>query len=93
MNNNEWLCINCGEKLGEVAGGELTPAEAVPQKNVRTRGPNLVVVCPHCGATKTWYTADPVVRAMYQLIDAMVNVMAKRLVSQISEMTLNSNKH
>ncbi len=86
--NNDWLCINCGTKLGEVAGGELTPAEKVPSKNIRTRGPNLVVVCPDCGATKQWYTADPVVRAMYQLVDALATALAKRVIHQLSVDTL-----
>ncbi len=85
---NDWLCINCGTKLGEVAGGELTPAVSVPSTNVRTRGPNLVVVCPNCGATKQWYTADPVVRAMYQLVDALATALAKRVLNQLSIATL-----
>ncbi len=87
--NNEWQCINCGIVLGEVAGGELTLSNTVPSKNIRTRGPNLVVVCPECGAVKTWYTADPIVRAMYQLVDALASALAKRVLSQLSEGTLN----
>ena len=50
--NNEWLCVNCGLPLGTVAGGELVPSENVPHANIRTRGPNLVLVCPNCGASK-----------------------------------------
>ncbi len=90
--NNSWLCIECGLELGEVAGGELTPSSKVPQKNLRTRGPNLVVVCPNCGATKTWYTADPVVRALYQLIDAMSTALARRVISQLSDATMQKEK-
>ncbi len=88
---NEWQCINCGIELGQVVGGELTPSDKVPSKNVRTRGPNLVVTCPNCGVVKCWYTADPVVRAMYQLVDALASAMAKRVLSQLSEGTLNKS--
>ena len=86
--NNSWLCVECGLELGEVQGGELVPSEKVPQANLRTRGPNLAVTCPNCGSVKTWYTADPIVRALYQLIDAMVTVAAKRMVTVLSEQTL-----
>ncbi len=89
--NNEWQCINCGAILGEVAGGELTPGAQVPTKNIRTRGPNLVITCPNCGAVKTWYTADPVVRSMYQLVDALATALSKRVLSQLSEATLPKN--
>ncbi len=90
--NNDWQCISCGEVLGEVAGGELTPSEKVPSKYIRTRGPNLVITCPSCGAVKCWYTADPIVRAMYQLVDALASALAKRVLSQLSEATLPKNK-
>ncbi len=88
MSNNEWLCIDCGTVLGSVLGGELTPSDRVPAKNLRTRGPNLVVVCPNCGATKTWYTADPIVRAVYQLVDAISSELARRVLRQLSEGTI-----
>ena len=90
--NIEWLCIQCGEHLGDVAGGELTPSEKIPQKNLRTRGPNLVVVCPNCGSTKTWYTADPVVRALNQLVDAVATSLARRVIHLVSEQMLHLPK-
>jgi uncharacterized Zn finger protein len=86
--NNMWQCIECGAKLGDVMGGEFTPGEDVPQKNIHTRGPNLVVTCPHCGAIKTWYTSDPIVKATYQLVEAVTTQMAKRLIHQVSVGTL-----
>lgn len=83
--NNSWYCIGCDFILGEVLGSELTLAEGVGGKLVQTRGPNLVVVCPTCGAKKVWYTADPIVRAMYQLVDSIATVGAKRMVFIVGE--------
>jgi ribosomal protein S27E len=83
--NNKWLCINCGEALGEMVGGELRPDASVPGNNMITRGPNLVVTCPHCNATKVFYTSDPIVRAMHQLVDALSTQMARRAVRELSE--------
>jgi rubredoxin len=81
-NKSDWLCIQCGHRLGGVFGGELSPA--VDGKFLRTSGPNLVFTCPECGALKTWYTADVVVRAVYQLVNAISDVAAKSMVEQVS---------
>ncbi len=87
MSNNEWLCINCGEVLGHVLGGELRPS--VNGEQCVTRGPNLVITCPSCGSVKTFYTADPIVRAIYQLVDAISSELARRVLRQLSEGTLS----
>ena len=80
---SEWLCISCGVSLGSVQGGEYYPtAKAV---NVHTSGPNLVVSCSECGSLKTWYTADPVVRAIYQLVHAMADVSARAMLDQVGK--------
>jgi hypothetical protein len=81
MQKSDWLCIQCGKRLGGVFGGELYPA--VAPENLRTSGPNLVVICPDCGFVKTWYTADPVVRAVYQLVNAVADVAAQAMVEQV----------
>lgn len=73
-----WLCIKCGKTLGEVLGGELQVG--VPEGHTKTRGANLVLTCDACGAQKTWYTADPIVRAIYQLTDAVATLAARRMV-------------
>lgn len=86
--NNNWMCISCGNVLGEMVGGELRPDKSIPGDHFITRGPNLVVTCPHCGATKVFYTSDPIVRAMYQLVDALATGMARRTVAQLSEETI-----
>lgn len=82
VRKNTWVCVACGETLGNVIAGELHLAQAV---QCRTSGPNLVVVCPECSATKIWYTSDAVVRAVYQLIDALSSVAAKSMVAQIGD--------
>lgn len=87
----EWLCISCGKVLGHVLGGELTP-EVAGCSQIRTRGPNLVVTCAQCGAEKCWYTADPIVRALYQLIDAIASQAAKRMVVTASQQMLGKSK-
>ena len=89
LNSSNWVCISCGEVLGHVLGGELHPA--VPGDCLRTAGPNLAVRCPKCGGTKTFYTSDPIVRAIYQLIDASATVLAKRAIMQISDRTIQKN--
>ena len=76
---NSWMCVNCGHILGQVSGGELRPT-GVPSENLITRGPNLVVTCHKCNVEKTWYTADPIVRALYQLVDATATAMAGRMI-------------
>jgi ribosomal protein S27E len=75
---SNWLCINCGRSLGQVFGGELFPC--VDGKYLRTSGPNLEVTCPDCDQKKTFYTADPIVRAIYQLVDAISAQAARRMV-------------
>lgn len=84
--DNSWVCINndCGHILGEVIGGEFQPASDVCGDHLKTRGPNLVVACPNCDTVKVWYTADPLNRAIHQLIDTTVSVIVKRAVPEIS---------
>jgi|WetSurMetagenome_2_1015567.scaffolds.fasta_scaffold423635_3 hypothetical protein len=79
----DWVCIECGEVLGHIIGGELQPI--IEGKLCRTRGPHLVVTCPKCTTTKTFYTSDTIVRAVYQLIDAIASVLAQRVLSQIGQ--------
>lgn len=81
-----WVCIHCEHVLGEVHGGELLIR--VPDGHSRTRGANLVLTCPNCKAEKVWYTADPIVRALYQLTDAVATQAAKRMVEAVSQQTL-----
>lgn len=78
ITKTDWLCISCGKSLGGIYGGEFYPA--VPGEHIRTSGPNLVVTCPDCGHIKTFYTADPVVRALYQLVSAIADVTARAAV-------------
>lgn len=80
----EWLCVQCGNKLGEVFGGEYYPSNTV--KSMMTSGPNLLVICPECGGKKTWYSSDPIVRAIYQLVDAITSQMARALIHQVGPM-------
>lgn len=77
----DWLCISCGTLLGNVLGGEFHPT--VPK--IRTSGPNLHVTCPNCGSSKVWYTSDPVVRAVYQLVNSLADVAAQAMVKQIGK--------
>ena len=81
MQKSDWLCIGCGKRLGGIFGGEFYPG--VPGEYLRTAGPNLVVTCPDCGAKKTFYTSDPVVRAVYQLVEAIADVSAHAMVEQV----------
>ncbi len=80
-----WVCIECGTVLGHIIGGELQPC--VPGENCMTRGPHLLVTCPDCGKSKTFYTSDAIVRAVYQLIDAISAVMADRVLKSIANQT------
>lgn len=89
MDGKPWMCIQCGHTLGNVVGSELSPAS---DAECITRGPNLVVKCPECKATKVFYTSDPVVRALYQLIDAIAVALGNRLLSQVSAGTLKMGK-
>lgn len=87
---SEWYCINedCKHVLGEVLGGEFFPSEELTGGCFQTRGPNLVVRCPQCGTVKVWYTADPLTRSLQQLIDVISTQAAKRMISKVSELTL-----
>lgn len=80
--STEWYCVSCSFVLGHVIGGEFHP-DTVHGENVRTSGPNLVVTCPECGATKVFYSADPVVRAVYQLVDAISTVAARSMIKSM----------
>jgi len=88
-NDTNWVCIPCGYSLGTVIGGEFNPS--VDGKFIRTSGANLSVVCPNCGATKIFYTSDPIVRAIYQLVNALSAVAAKSMVEDIGSF-LHTNK-
>ena len=90
IKSSEWYCVNdqCRKRLGHVLGGEFKPDEEITGKNLQTRGPNLVVHCPKCNTPKVWYTADPITRALYQLIDAIATQSAKRMIRKVSEETL-----
>ena len=92
--SSDWMCIECGHVLGQVVGGELKPS-GVPSKNAITRGPNLVITCGECGKVKVWYTADQVVRAVYQLIDAIASAMAGRMIfaSRGEDKPRRNNRH
>jgi len=89
VQKSDWVCISCGKRLGGVFGGEFYPD--VPPDKLRTSGPNLTVTCPACGAIKVWYTADPVVRAVYQLVDAISSVAARSMVGEIGRAVHKSN--
>lgn len=80
---SEWYCVGCGKVLGNVYGGEFYPG--VPGENLRTSGPNLVVTCPDCKGKKTFYTSDPIVRAVYQLVGALAEVSAQAMTEQIGK--------
>ena len=86
----DWVCVECGEVLGHIIGGELQPV--VAGNYVRTRGPHLVVTCPKCSFIKTFYTSDTIVRAVYQLIDAIASVLAQRVLAQIGQQSNNSSR-
>lgn len=90
---SEWFCVNedCRRELGSVLGGEFTPAEDIGGRLLQTRGPNLVVTCPVCGTPKVWYTADPITRALYQLVDVTATQAARRMVSKASDLMLSKN--
>ena len=79
----DWVCVECGCTLGHIIGGELQPT--IDGKYCRTRGPHLVVTCPDCNASKTFYTSDTIVRAVYQLVDAIASVLAQRVLAQIGQ--------
>lgn len=89
-NKSNWLCIHCGFVLGYIFGGELNPA--IDGKYINTKGPNLVLRCPTCGAVKVFYTADPIVRAIYQLTDAVATVAAKRMVEAMGQQVTEMRK-
>jgi hypothetical protein len=86
----DWVCVECGEILGYIIGGELQPT--IEGKYCRTRGPHLIVTCPKCSVTKTFYTSDTIVRAVYQLIDAIASVLAQRVLAQIGQQSSNQGR-
>lgn len=88
---NNWFCINntCNHVLGVVRGSELNVSEDVPGSCIQTRGANLSIVCPKCGTTKIWYTSDPIVRAVYQFIDATITAGAHRFIMHLGEQRKN----
>jgi len=90
---SEWRCINdkCSRVLGEVLGGEFQPSDDYSAELLQTRGPNLVITCPDCSTLKVWYTADPITRAMYQLVDAIATQGARRMIKKVSELTLSKD--
>lgn len=89
---NNWYCVACSYVLGQVLGSEFRPDKSLTGDLLETRGPNLVVKCPECGTKKVWYTADPIVRALYQLSDALATELAGRAIKIISAQTKNIDK-
>lgn len=87
---SEWYCVNCSHVLGRIVGGELVPA--VDGKNIITSGPNLNITCPKCGAVKVFYTSDPVVRAVYQLVHAISDVAARSMIAQLGKAVHDADK-
>jgi len=83
----EWYCVDCSKVLGHMVGGELQPE--VDGKFIRTNGPNLNITCPECGSVKVFYTSDPVVRAVYQLVNAVSSVSAKSMIQELSRYVNN----
>lgn len=78
---SDWYCVSCGEVLGGVYGNELIPV--IEGYLIKTSGPNLALTCPRCGQVKIWYTSDAVVRAIYQLVNALSSVAAQAMIEQI----------
>jgi len=81
-----WMCINegCGHTIGFVIGGELTPAEDLMPGDISTRGSNIILRCPVCGTPKTWYSSDPLARALNQLVDVLSEAIAKRAIHVVN---------
>jgi len=90
MRNNNWYCVGtgCDEVLGEVSGNELYLSSSVSGDLINSYGPNLMVKCPRCATRKVWYTADPITRSIYQLVEAISGGLATRTVKKLSEKTL-----
>jgi DNA-directed RNA polymerase subunit RPC12/RpoP len=82
MSKNTWVCIQCGNVLGDLYGQELAPK---PEIKLQTQGSNLVITCPNCGHRKVWYPADPVVRVLKQLIDVIASETARSAVRAVSK--------
>lgn len=84
MEKRVWWCVEegCNTALGEVVGGELRLNENVA---AYTHGSNLEVECPKCGANKTWYSNDMLVRAIYQLIDVFVAVAVRKMQRSLNK--------
>lgn len=89
--DTSWYCTDrdCGEVLGTVIGREL-----MLNGNIKaiTDGPNLIVTCPKCGRNKVYYNSDPLVRAVFQLIDALVSAFASRAVKQMYRGTMQKEE-
>ena len=90
MSNNTWYCPQCSANLGSVVGGEFHTKFGEPY--LRTSGPNLVCTCPECGNIKTWYTADAVVRAIHQLVDAVASAAAKAMIREVGKQRRSMEK-
>jgi hypothetical protein len=45
-----------------------------------------------CGADKTWYTADPIVRSVYQLVDALSTEMARKMIFKAGSLSRRDEK-
>lgn len=86
-NQSEWGCVRCGHVLGNIFGGEFYPS--IEGKFLRTNGPNLVATCPSCSQSKTFYTSDPVVRSLFQLIDAISAEAAKAMIREMGKAVNN----
>lgn len=89
--STEWYCVGCSFVLGHVIGGEFHP-DTVHGSQIRTSGPNLVVTCPECGTAKVFYSADPVVRAVYQLLDAITTSAARSMIRSMGAAINEANK-
>lgn len=87
---SDWQCIDCGVSLGEVKGGELYPN--LSGNEIRTQGPNLVVTCKACGFKKVWYTSDPVVRAIRQLVDVISDEAAGAMIKAMGRAVRDEEK-
>jgi hypothetical protein len=89
MTTKPWECIGCSNTLGLLEGTELRPS---PDVSCITRNSNLALTCPKCGQVKIWYSSDPINRAIYNLIDAMVGQFSKRLLATLGENTQRIEK-
>ena len=91
--DNSWYCPECNHVLGEVVGGEFKGIDQIPASAYETRGANLKVTCPECGRVKIWYTSDTIVRAVYQLVNAVAGESAKIFVREGAKRIRNIQNH